>query len=88
MGRLDEAMVAYDRAIAMNGEYYIALYSKGKLLQKLNRTEEAREVLERALDLESRVFDLEDIRSSREQPPEGSIKLKQLMRKPTIGHRR
>lgn len=82
-GRLDEAMAAYDRAVELDPDYYIALYSKGKLLQKRGSMEEARPVLQRALDLESRVFDINDIRSSKEAPEEGTVKVKQVMRRGT-----
>jgi tetratricopeptide (TPR) repeat protein len=80
-GRLDEAMAAYDRAIDLDPDYYIALYSKGKLLQKRGSMDEARPVIQRALDLESRVFDINDIRSSKEAPEEGTVKVKQVMRR-------
>lgn len=82
-GRLDEAMAAYDRAVELDPDYYIALYSKGKLLQKRGYMDEARPVLQRALDLESRVFDINDIRSSRDAPEEGTVKVKQVMRRGT-----
>jgi len=74
-------MDAYERAIGMDRDYYIALYSKGKLLQRMGRFEEAAPVLQRALDLESRVFDIDDVKGRRAGPPNGSMKVKELMRK-------
>jgi tetratricopeptide (TPR) repeat protein len=80
-GKLEEAMGAYERAIAMDQDYYIAFYSKGKLMQKMGQMDEARPFIQRALDLESRVFDIEDIRSSKEAPKEGGIRAKEIMKR-------
>ncbi len=77
--RLDEAMDAFDEAIEMDPRYYLALYSKGKCLQKMGRMKEAREYLNRALDIEGRVFDLKDVTSREERLEDGRIHVKEVM---------
>lgn len=51
--RLEEADLLYRQAISMRADYTQAYINRGDVLMKLNRTEEAREVYERALLYES-----------------------------------
>jgi len=51
-GRLDEALVCYDRALALRSDFPAALNSRGFLLQDLNRLDEARACFERAVTLD------------------------------------
>lgn len=76
-GDLDGALMRYDGAVRLMEDYYPALYSKGRILQQMGRMDEAREVLERALDLEGKVFDISDIRNDTE-PGDGSRKAKEI----------
>jgi tetratricopeptide (TPR) repeat protein len=77
---LDGALDAYDQAIGMDERYYPALYSKGRILQKMGRMEEAREYMDMALELEGRVYQLEDVTGRREREGMGGIHAKELMR--------
>lgn len=77
--REDGAMDAFEEAIEMNPEYYPALYSKGRLLQKKGMMEEAREILEGALDKEGRVFNMDDVSGKEEREMDDDIHMKEVM---------
>ncbi len=52
LNRLEEAVEAYDRAIALNPEDVgVWIINKGNLLTKLNRLEEAVETYDRAIEI-------------------------------------
>jgi len=80
-GKDDEALEAYERSIEQDPEYYPALYSKGRILQKKGLMEEARPILEKALNIEGRVYDLEDVMGARERSKDGGVHLKEISRK-------
>jgi protein O-GlcNAc transferase len=42
MERYEEAIVAYEKAISLNPEHYLAINGKGNALRKLKRFDEAR----------------------------------------------
>ena len=42
MEKYQEALVAYEKAIAINPEHYLAINGKGNALRKLKRYDEAR----------------------------------------------
>ncbi|MGA1792707.1 MAG: tetratricopeptide repeat protein [Thermoplasmatota archaeon] len=80
-GRDDDALEAYERSLEHDPEYYPALYSKGRILQKKGLMDEARPILEKALDIEGRVYDLKDVLGSKERSGDGEVHLKEISRK-------
>jgi tetratricopeptide (TPR) repeat protein len=77
--REDEAMEIYEEAVEMDPKYYPSLYSKGRLLQKQGKMEEAREVLGQALDREGRVFDIDDVTGREAREADDDIHVKEVM---------
>jgi len=53
LGRTEEALVAYDRALAADGSYWQAVFNRGLLLRKQGRDGEAMEMFRRVLELHS-----------------------------------
>jgi tetratricopeptide (TPR) repeat protein len=80
-GNDDDAMEAYEKAISIDDEYYPALYSKGRILQKKGLMDEARPILERALDIEGRVFDLDDVTHGEERSEDEMVHIKEVTTK-------
>jgi len=72
-------MNVFEEALDMDPKYYPALYSKGRLLQKKGKMEEAKEVLGQALDTEGRVFDLDDVTGREAREEDGDIHVKEVM---------
>jgi tetratricopeptide (TPR) repeat protein len=81
-GRDDDALEAYERAISINEEYFPALYSKGRILQKKGLMDAARPILEKALDIEGKVFDLDDVTHGEEREADGMLHVKEVRRRP------
>jgi tetratricopeptide (TPR) repeat protein len=77
-GKDDQAMEAYEKAISLDEEYYPALYSKGRILQKHGLMDEARPILEKALDIEGRVFDLDDVTHGEERSKNDMVHMKEV----------
>jgi len=77
LGNLDEAFSSYEKAVSIDERYYPALYSVGRVLQKRGRMEEARPILQKALDIEAKVFDLKDMRK-RGESDEGPLRVKEI----------
>ena len=50
LNRLDEALAAYDRALAIDPDYTFALVNRGSALRYLGRTDEALEASMRAIE--------------------------------------
>jgi len=51
LGRYPEAILAYDRVIAIEPDDYPSWYKKGNVLKKVNRSEEALQAYQKAIDL-------------------------------------
>ncbi len=49
MGKYDEAIMSYDKAIAIKKDYYLALNNKGVTLKKLKKYEDAIESFQNAI---------------------------------------
>ncbi|MFO8051313.1 MAG: tetratricopeptide repeat protein [Thermoplasmatota archaeon] len=75
----EKALMSYMRSVELEDDYYPALYSLGRLLQKLGRMEESRLFMEKALEIEGRVYDLEDIKGRRKRKKDGSLHVKEVM---------
>ncbi|MBN1540030.1 MAG: tetratricopeptide repeat protein [Candidatus Thermoplasmatota archaeon] len=78
LGRDGDALEAYDRALLIDSDYHPALYSKGRVLQKQGRMEDARPVLERALDIEGEVYTIDDLSAPGEHPANGVVRMKEI----------
>ncbi|MBN1390202.1 MAG: tetratricopeptide repeat protein [Candidatus Thermoplasmatota archaeon] len=81
LGKDSEALKAYDKALEIDDDYYPALYSRGRNLQKRGLMEEARPILERALDIEGRVFNIDDMTRPQEPPGSTTVRLKEVSTK-------
>jgi tetratricopeptide (TPR) repeat protein len=57
LGRYEEALQAYDRALELNPDDSIVLNNKGLELDKLGRCEEALQAYDRALELNPDYYD-------------------------------
>lgn len=79
---LDGALDAYEQAIEMDPKYYPALYSKGRILQKMGKMAEARTYMDQALKLEGRVYRLEDVQGQKDRQRSGRIHAKEIMKAP------
>jgi len=76
---LEGALEAYESAISLDPRYYPALYSKGRVLQRMGRMKDAKPFLEQGLDLEGRVYGIEDVRGREEREESGGIHAKEIM---------
>lgn len=56
MGRYEEAIAAYDNAIAVNPHYAMAWNNKGIALGRLGRHEEAKEVFVKAHEIDPTIM--------------------------------
>lgn len=79
LGDIEGALEAYEETINMDPAYYPALYSKGRILQKMGRDSESRSIMDRALELEGRVYRLEDVTGREERELTGALHAKELM---------
>jgi len=52
LGRLEEALASYERALALNPRYAVAWNNKGNTLRHLRRYPEAQAALDRAIELD------------------------------------
>ncbi|MGA1873868.1 MAG: tetratricopeptide repeat protein [Thermoplasmatota archaeon] len=77
-GKDDDALEAYDKALDLDDGYYPALYSKGRILQKKGKMEEARPFMEKALGIEGRVYDLDDVTGSEMRSGDGQVHVKEV----------
>jgi tetratricopeptide (TPR) repeat protein len=57
-GRLEDAVVEYEKLLTVKPDYVAAYYHGGQALQKLGRREEAREMYNRGIEASSRAGDL------------------------------
>ncbi|MFQ5695475.1 MAG: tetratricopeptide repeat protein [Terriglobia bacterium] len=57
-GRSDDALAAFNKLLSFNPDYTAAYYHAGVLLGKLNRTEEARKMFTRGIEVAGRKGDL------------------------------
>ncbi|MEA3558555.1 MAG: tetratricopeptide repeat protein [Candidatus Thermoplasmatota archaeon] len=78
-GKDEEALLSYRKAVRIKDDYYPSIYSIGRLLQKKDRMEEAREYMDRALDIEGRVYDVDDVKGREERGRDGDIHVKEVM---------
>jgi hypothetical protein len=72
-------MSSYERAVSVKEDYFPSLYSIGRLLQKQGRMEEARTYMERAMDIEGRVFDMDDVKGKDARERDGGVHVKEVM---------
>ncbi|MFW3146198.1 MAG: tetratricopeptide repeat protein [Thermoplasmatota archaeon] len=77
--RPEEAMEAYRNAAEADPDYFPALYSIGRLLQQKGKMDDAKAYMEKALDIEGRVFDLNDVTHRGERDMDGDLHVKEIM---------
>ena len=57
LGKLDEAIEAFDQALAINPDYHLALFNKGTALADLGKLDEAIEAFDQALAIKPNFYE-------------------------------